>query len=163
MDGRLIRPVRPEDAEAIYEIRQQPGVIAGTLHLPTERVGRTRKYIEEMGPDTHVLVAEIDGKVVGSGHMQVYGGKRRHVAGIGIMVHDCYWGRGVARALLCALLEVSDNHLGLRRVELEVLADNHRAVALYQSFGFQIEGKKAQDVLKEGAYVDVWLMARLRL
>jgi putative acetyltransferase len=55
-------------------------------------------------------------------------------------VRDDWQGKGVGSALMRAALDLADNWLGLRRLELNVHADNERAIALYRKFGFEIEG-----------------------
>jgi hypothetical protein len=61
----LLRPVRPEDVEAIHALRLQPSVLAGTLALPSERIDDCRRFVGSAGPDDHLLVAEVDGLVIG--------------------------------------------------------------------------------------------------
>ncbi len=162
MSDIAIRAVRSDDALALYEIRQQQQVIAGTLHLPTERLSATQQYLATLGPDTHVLVAEVDGKMVGALHMQAFSGKRRHVASIGLMVHDGYSGRGVGKSLMRRMLDIADNHLDIKRLELELMESNGRALRLYESFGFALEGRKRKAVYLHGRYEDVLLMARFK-
>jgi putative acetyltransferase len=48
-------------------------------------------------------------------------------------------------------------------LELEVYTDNEPAVRLYQKFGFEIEGTAIQYAFRDGQYVDLYLMARLRI
>ncbi|MEX1158044.1 MAG: GNAT family N-acetyltransferase, partial [Thermomicrobiales bacterium] len=50
----------------------------------------------------------------------------------------------------------------LRRLELEVYADNDPAVRLYQRFGFVIEGTPVAYAFREGGWADAYSMARLR-
>lgn len=157
-----IRPVRSEDAAAVHEIRTQPRVIEFTTALPSERLDGSQRFLENFGPDDHVLVAEIDGHVVGMAGLHVKRGKQRHCGEIGMMVHDQYQGRGVGRKLLEALLDLADHHLGLARVELEVLADNPRATRLYEGCGFEHEGRKRRAVYRRGDYVDLLVMGRTR-
>jgi L-phenylalanine/L-methionine N-acetyltransferase len=59
-------------------------------------------------------------------------------------------------------MDLANNWLGLTRLDLRVFVDNGSAVALYQKFGFEIEGNHAQFALREGEYVDAYVMARLR-
>ena len=158
----LIRPVRAEDAEAVHEIRRQPSVVEFTLAVPSERVADNRRFLEALGPDDHVLVAEVGGRVVGIAGLHVKRGRERHCAWLGMSVHDQFQGRGLGRRLVEALLDVADNHLGLSRVELEVMADNARAIQLYERCGFEHEGRKRQAIRRHGAYVDALLMGRLR-
>ena len=72
------------------------------------------------------------------------------------------WLEGIGTALLEAVLDLADNWLMLRRVELEVYADNGGAIRLYERLGFETEGCKREAAVKAGAYVDTLVMARLR-
>lgn len=158
----VIRPVGEEDAPAIHAIRCQPSVVRFTTALPSRRVEDTRAFLRSFGADDHVLVAEVQGQVVGMAGLHVREGKQRHSATVGMMVHDAHQGRGIGGVLLDALLDLADSHLGLARVELEVMADNARAIALYESRGFQHEGRKRRAVFRREGYVDILVMGRLR-
>jgi putative acetyltransferase len=155
----VIRPVRTEDAAALYEIRRQPEVQKFTTAMPTERQA---DFIGKLGPRDHVLVAELDGRVVGVAGLHGKEGKFRHAAGVGIAVHDAFAHRGVGRALMERLIDVADNWLNLVRLELEVFADNERAKRLYARLGFVEEGRKRKAVFRGGQYLDEILMARVR-
>lgn len=162
MDNLIIRPVRVEDAEAINEMRRLPSVSEFTFGMPSDRIATNRKFIEDLRPDDHLFVAEVGGKAVGLAGLHVQRGKRRHVGYIGIMVHDDYQNRGIGRSLMQALLDIADNYLALTRVELEVLADNAQAIHLYESLGFETEGRKRMDIIRRGQYVDSLVMGRIR-
>jgi RimJ/RimL family protein N-acetyltransferase len=51
---------------------------------------------------------------------------------------------------------------GLQRVELDVMASNEKAIALYQKFGFQIEGRKRKARFIDGNYEDTIIMGLLK-
>jgi putative acetyltransferase len=157
-----IRPIGPDDAEALWRIRRQPGVMETTMGLPSERLAQRRKRIEELGDDDHMFVAVRHGEVVGAAGLHVASGRRRHVGEIGVAVAAAHQGKGVGTALLTALLQLADDWLGLRRVELQVVADNARARGLYERFGFEVEGRLRGFFVSEGRLVDAWTMARLR-
>jgi putative acetyltransferase len=157
-----IRPVRADDAEAIHQLRLLPSSIDNTMAIPSERLSRTQSRIDNSGPDDHVFVAVIDGQVVGMAGLHVGVGKGRHCASLGIMVHDRFQGRGIGRELMDMLLHMADNFLGLNRVELEVYPDNSRAIKLYESSGFEHEGRRRKAVWRHGEYQDVLVMGRLR-
>jgi putative acetyltransferase len=84
------------------------------------------------------------------------------MAGVGMTVHDNFQGQGVGTALLAAILDLADNWLGLRRIELHVYTDNAPAIHLYQKFGFEIEGTARHYAFRAGEYADAYAMARLR-
>ncbi|HWG92374.1 MAG TPA: GNAT family protein [Candidatus Thermoplasmatota archaeon] len=157
-----LRPVRLEDTPAINELRRLPGVREFTLALPSERLSHNRRFIENAGPDDHLLVAEAEGRVVGLVGLHVGQGKKRHTGTLGIMVHDAFTGKGVGTALLKAILALADEDLGLYRVDLEVAAPNARAIKLYERLGFEVEGRKRGAVLHRGEPADILIMGRLR-
>jgi putative acetyltransferase len=63
---------------------------------------------------------------------------------------------------MAAMIDLADNWLGLRRLELEVWADNAAAIHLYEKFGFVVEGTGRQFARRAGELVDAHFMARLR-
>lgn len=157
-----LRPVRTEDAEALNELRRSPRVMEFTLSLPSERISFNRQFLERLGVNDHILVADVEGYVVGMAGLQVQAGKRRHVGTVVMAVRDDLQGRGIGRALMVALLDIADNYLGLLRVELEVLAANAPAIHLYETLGFEHEGRKRKDIIRRGQYEDVLVMGRIR-
>jgi putative acetyltransferase len=162
VDAR-VRPVRASDAEDVYRLRHQPGTLAFTLAMPSERLEQERRFVEGLGADDHVLVAEVGGQVVGMAGLHVKAGKLRCSGEIGMMVRDDVQGRGIGKRLLEALLDIADNHLGLTRVELEVMAGNARAIALYERSGFAYEGCKRSAVRRGGRDEDLLIMGRVRV
>lgn len=157
-----LRAAKREDAAALCAIRNLPGVRWGTLALPFARVEASEAYLAKLGPNNHVIVAEAEGVPIGSASLDRFAGRRAHVAGLGLMVADHWQGTGVGTALIGALTDLADNWLGLRRIELSVFADNGRAIALYEKFGFVEEGRQRAYALRDGVLVDSLLMARLR-
>ncbi len=157
----LIRGQEPEDIPDLTELWNQPQVIWGTLQLPFVSVEARRIRSAALGPNVTRLVAVAEGKVVGAIFLTRYENRRAHVGGIGMGVHDAYAGRGVGSALLGAVVDHSDRWLNLKRLELQVWADNHRAIALYKRFGFETEGLLRAEGFRDGAYTDSLTMARL--
>lgn len=164
----IIRPPVKEDAADLHTMRVMEGVTENILALPSERIADTNAWFDDLGPDTHAFVAEIQSaderpRVVGMVTLQVYGGRLRHSGGIGILVHKQYQGKGFGRALLEKLLDLADNYLLLKRLELEVYADNARAIRLYESLGFVQEGVRRCGSIRHGEYADEYCMARIAL
>ena len=88
------------------------------------------------------LLAEMDGKVVGCAGINCIGRKEkiRHRAEFGISVDKAHWGLGIGRALTEACIECAKK-AGYVQLELEVVAENKSAIALYESVGFEEYGR----------------------
>ena len=82
-------------------------------------------------------------------------------AELGMAVRDDQQGKGVGSALMQAVLDLADNWLNLIRIELHVYTDNTAGVALYEKFGFQIEGTHYLYAFRNGEYTDAYSMARI--
>ncbi|MGR6432256.1 GNAT family N-acetyltransferase [Rhizobium sp. PAMB 3174] len=157
----IIRPVHERDLPALFEIVTMPGFRAGTLRLPFQRFSDTEKWFAAIGPEDISIVAELNGKVVGDAGARRFAGRRAHVARIGMGLHDDYHRRGIGSALLAAIIDAADNWHDIRRLELEVFADNKAAIGLYRKFGFQEEGLLRGYAYRNGTYADALVMARL--
>jgi putative acetyltransferase len=162
-----IRAMSPDDLATTVLLRNQPAVRRGTMSTPYESVDRMRKYLAEQAatgapPETQLVACHGD-LVVGQAALHRSSAARcAHVASIGIHVHEDWHGKGVGTALFAALLELADNWLNLRRLELMVFTENAPALALYKKFGFASEGLLRMDAFTDGAFTDAYFMARLR-
>ncbi|NNH33417.1 GNAT family N-acetyltransferase, partial [Rhizobium sp. SEMIA 4085] len=106
---------------------------------------------------------EMDCLLVGDAVMILYPGRRNHAASNGMGVHDDFTGKGIGSALLAELIDMADNWLNIKRLELSVYTDNGAAIALYRRFGFEEEGLLKAFAFRAGGYVDAYAMARVRL
>jgi L-phenylalanine/L-methionine N-acetyltransferase len=156
--------LRPATGEALTRLFKDRNAYSQTLQLPFQSLEVWRKRLTERSESHHALVATVSGEVVGNlGLTRLTRPRRAHVGEIGMGVRDDWQGRGVGTALMQAALDLADNWLGLRRLELTVHADNERAIALYRKFGFEIEGTHRAYSIRDGVYVDSHSMARIIL
>lgn len=88
------------------------------------------------------IVAEVGGVLAGSAGISRVGEKKklRHRAEFGVSVDRNYWGLGIGRALTEACVDCARS-AGYAQLELEVVAENARAAALYRSVGFVEYGR----------------------
>lgn len=164
-DGRdlIIRPVRDEDAPDLYEAVRHPEVARMILLHPALELAHTEEYVTKDEAGRHYLVAELEGRAVGSITLNHVQRPRLHHMGVlGLMVGRPYWGVGIGSGLMQAALEIADNWLNLMRVELDVFTDNEPAIRLYEKFGFEVEGRRRRVAFGPGGWRDNLLMARLR-
>ena len=83
------------------------------------------------------ILAEVDGIVAGLAGIDSMGSqyKVRHRADFGISVDQEYWGLGIGRALMEACIECA-KMAGYEQMELNVVAENTRAIDMYEKAGF---------------------------
>lgn len=110
------------------------------------------------------LLAEVDGKFVGSAGIRSVGKKDkvRHRAEFGISVDKAYWGLGIGRALTEACIELA-RAAGYVQLELEAVADNEAALALYKSVGFLEYGRNPKGFCSRFSGWQALILMRLEL
>ena len=158
----IIRPILLQDAQALWMIARQEGVIETTMALPSLRLEQRIKSISEWSENDHYMVAERAGEVVGVAGLTVGSGRTRHSGSLFVYVARKQQGQGIGTRLVQSLLDLADNWLLLRRVELTVLTENEGARRLYERLGFVVEGCRKMSVISQGELKDEWLMARYR-
>lgn len=93
-------------------------------------------------PNEIEIVAVVDGVVAGTAGIEAVGAKYKlkHRAELGIAILKEYWGLGIGKALMEACIECAKD-AGYTQLELNVVAENERAVALYRKMGFVEYGR----------------------
>lgn len=89
------------------------------------------------------------------------GQSRAHTGHLGIGVIQAARHRGIGARLLRAAIDGAWDR-GLTRIELAVRAGNTDAKALYERFGFEVEGLQRRAVRVDGEYSDSYTMGLLR-
>jgi putative acetyltransferase len=131
--------------------------------MPTQEISLTESRMKTQAPGLHRYVAVVEGKVVGQISIHQSSRPREaHAAGLGMMVDPDYWGMSIGTQLMDTVLDLADNWLNLKRVELEVNIDNPAGVRLYEKAGFVIEGTKRFHTYGDGRWADSYFMARVR-
>ena len=110
--------------------------------------------------DSIEICAILDGRIVGTAGISAVGHleKLRHRAEFGISIDKDYWGRGIGRALTLACIDCART-AGYSQLELDVVAENTAAQALYQSVGFAEYGRNPRGFrTRSGQWQELILM-----
>jgi RimJ/RimL family protein N-acetyltransferase len=165
MPAVVIRDALPQDAAASVALRKAIfGETDFLLYATDEYVTTPDEFSAQLeriaaSEYSRSLLAEIDGVPVGIlGAVGSSIPRLRHAADVYIGVLRSYWGRGVGSALLAEALVWAPN-AGISRLELFVMKDNVRAIALYERLGFRVEGARRRAYIINGRPVDDLLMA----
>ena len=144
----LVRNAVASDARALHDVTQRTHAETDyLLSYPDEQSvddeQEARLLAETERSDNEVeLVAVIDGRIVGSAGVSAVRSRRKvaHRARFGISILKEYWGMGIGRVLMESCIDCA-RRVGYTQLELEVVADNERAVSLYRCAGFEEYGR----------------------
>lgn len=165
----LLRNARTEDAKMLLEyLKVTSGETRFLVKDPEEitlTLDEEREFIERQNTSERnlMLVGFLDGEHVGNcSFMGIGDGRYRHRASMGIALYRKYTGLGIGTVMIEMLLSIAKEN-GIEQMELEVVADNERAISLYKKMGFEVFGTFPDNMkYKDGTYADaLWMMKKL--
>lgn len=108
--------------------------------------------------DITVLVAEIEGKIVGLAGAFKGKGRQRENVEIGISMGKDFRGKGFGKKLLNEIIVAAKEKLKPKNIYLEVLAPNKVAISLYKKLGFKQVARLKSWSKYRNKYVDNIIM-----
>ncbi|MCC5801236.1 GNAT family N-acetyltransferase [Rossellomorea vietnamensis] len=162
-----IRSARLVDAKKLSEVRLQAD--GETENLDRER---GEAYIDDEGfkhiiqEDTEsdrnlFLVCEVNDRIAGFSRCEGKPLKRvSHIVEFGMCVLKDFWGHGIGKNLLKETIHWANTN-DIKKISLNVLETNEKAITLYKHHGFEVEGILKRDkLLSDGRYYDTVVMGR---
>ena len=154
----LIRYLKVTTAETPYLIRE-PDEVSLTIE-------QEKTFIQSNIDSKRclMLIAAIDGRHIGNCSVSSLGSYKRyaHRCDVALALYQEYCGAGIGKAMLETALKAA-REAGYEQAELEVIADNKNAVALYVKLGFVKYGTFPDNMqYSDGTYADAfWMMKKL--
>jgi len=163
-----IREIHEYDAESFLALcRQLDQETQFMLLEPDERVTTLEEQRERiksiLSKDNQTILVAEDQRGKLAGYVAAIGGRynrNRHTVYLVIGILLGFAGQGLGTRLFTQVEEWARAR-SIHRLELTVMVHNERAVRLYQKMGFEIEGRKKQNLLVNGTYIDEFEMAKL--
>lgn len=161
-----IRNAQLSDAAALIDYVKLVAGESTFLTFPPEEF--RRDIPEEEGiimahlavPNRIFILGMIEGEIAGILNVEATQKSRlRHRAEFGVTVKKKHWGKGIGRRLVEETIQWAKDSPIVEKLILEVMVANEKAVSLYESLGFEIEGRLKRDTLIDGQYYDVYMMA----
>ncbi|MDR3594489.1 GNAT family N-acetyltransferase [Clostridium sp.] len=164
----ILRCPRKCDAEELSKLRVKIDGEAENLDRESGEALLTTEdfekviYEDNSSETTLFLVAEVNGEIVGFTRCEGSKLSRfKHKAEFGICILKKYWGYGIGNALMKNILEQMD-HVGIKKISLNVVQTNIKAIELYKRYGFVEEGLLVNDrIHKDGNYYNTIIMGRV--
>ena len=160
-----LRALHPGDAPALLALYADAEVMRHWIHPPWTALAQAQAAIDEARRDLasgralHLAIeARGDGRLAGSCALYDIAPEHRR-ATFGYLLAAPYWGKGMAREALQALLGHGIGTLGLERIEAEVTPHNFASQSLLARLGFHRERRLPARWHVGGATHDVDLWA----
>ncbi len=166
-DGKevTVRTPRWEDLDDLMELLNSL-VDEGAMIGRNKRITREEEadwlaklfVVLEKG-EGYSLVAEADGRVVGTCGLKKKKSWWSHVGEVGVGIKEEYRGIGIGTAMLRRLLAQADE-MDLRILVLKLFSTNKVAYHLYEGLGFKETGRIPKALFKDGEYLDEVTMTK---
>ena len=128
-----------------------------------EKTERTlNEYLNGGVGGLHFAIAEkASGRYIGQCNLPLIDRVSRR-GEMAIVLAPEYIGQGYGREAIHLMLGYAFGEINLRRVYLQVYADNERAIKCYRACGFREEGRMREHAYRHGRYVDIVMMGIMK-
>ena len=161
----VIRKAIPDDAKAVAAVINSV-ILEGKYTALTNpfTVEEERIFIEGLCNRSALFVAEVDEEIVGiqvvePDALAQHTDSMQHVATIGTWVQSNFRGRKIGQLLAEASFEFA-HAKNFRKIAIQVIADNTRALRFYGNLGFEKIGIAKKHVKLEGKFCDVYYLEK---
>ncbi|ODT16855.1 MAG: spermidine acetyltransferase [Hyphomicrobium sp. SCN 65-11] len=155
----VLRPLEREDLNFVHQLDNNASVMRYWFEEPYETfVELTALYDEHVHDQTERrFVVVCDGKNAGLVELVEIDHVHRR-AEFQIVIAPEHQGRGLAKRAARLAMDYGFGVLNLHKVYLVVDKDNKKAIQIYETLGFQVEGVLRQEFFINGQYRDVTRM-----
>jgi RimJ/RimL family protein N-acetyltransferase len=170
LEGKQVRlrAIERDDLPRLHELFDDDLELLGRAEdsppRPVSLAELEQRFDERLEePDRSVMRfgIEVDGELIGECQLHFIDHYRASCE-LGIVLGRAYWAKGYGQDAVRTLVAFAFRDLNMRKVGLEVLADDERAVGAYRKVGFVEEGRRRAHSWFEGAFHDALVMGMLR-
>ena len=127
--------------------------------MPVEAVKRCIQVLHD-ADNSIILIALFGENIIARAELNGYPGARlHHNARFSISVRKDYWNLKIGTMMMTRIIEHA-RKMNLRNIELEVVAENKAAIALYHKMGFSDVGIYKNYWFANNVYSDAILMQK---
>lgn len=133
-----------------------------TFDLESKTIGDRLQWFQARTHAYPIIVATIDGQVVGWAAIRRYGNGKayRYTVEDTIHVDPDHQEKGVGTALLARLIEIAEEK-GYHTMVASIVGGNNSATRLHEKFGFETVGVMRHVARKFDTWLDVVVMQKL--
>ena len=163
MDDAAVRLATLDDAEAIQRIyNHEVEHTTHTFDLVPRTLEDQQAWLQDRTGALGVLVAEIDGQVVGFSSLSEYRPRAAYRTSVesSVYVNETMRGRGVGRRLLHDLVDLAKAS-GFHTMVARIAGGHEASIKLHEAAGFSTVGTEREVGRKFGNWLDVVVMQRM--
>lgn len=163
MDGALLRVASVDDAEAIRRIyNHEVEHTTHTFDLVPRTLADQRAWLRQREGVLGVIVAEIDGAVIGFASLSEYRPRPAYRTSVesSVYVDTAARGKGVGRLLLEELIELATAR-GFHTMIARIAGGHEASTQLHVAAGFVTVGVEREVGRKFGVWLDAVVMQRM--
>jgi RimJ/RimL family protein N-acetyltransferase len=158
----LLRPLKEEDEENIYQYVKDYDIARWTINIPhpypregaIEFIKQARGLMEEGLAYELAILLKPEMKIVGVVSF-VRINKAHRNAELGYWVGKPYWNNGIATEAAIRILEFGFEDLGLQRIFAKCFFDNLPSKRIMEKIDMEYEGKFRHEIFKEDRFIDI--------
>ncbi len=167
MNRVFLDKIKKEDMQYLYKWFSDTEFLSSydyvaPVPMSKEKVDKTIADYNEENDAIIFAIRNEDNKIIGiAGYYDIV--KDNQVATLFIGIGDKnQQGKGYGKKALDELLNYGFNTLNLYRIQLNVIAFNTPAIALYEKAGFKKEGTMKEFLLRDSKRYDLYMYAKLK-
>jgi L-amino acid N-acyltransferase YncA len=152
-----------DDASDLREIYNREVLeTTNTFDIEPRTLEEQESWIAEREGALGVVVAEIDGRVVGFASLSPYRPRAAYRTTVenSVYVDQSARGSGVGRALMDELIDVATRR-GFHTIVAHIAGGHDASIGLHHACGFQVVGTEREVGRKFGKWLDVIVMQRM--
>lgn len=160
----VFRPEQPGDTEMLWVMFSTLSKKSASYLLPPFPRDRVESWTTDIDYDDVLAIVVVlnengNKRIIGSTSLKFNSQiPLKHKAELGLTIHDDYQNMGIGTALLKHIINVAQSKK-LKKIHLNVSAENERAIFLYKKVGFVIEGTLQKASYVNRRYRDEYRMA----
>lgn len=134
----IVRPLIPQDETALNQFfSSMPGEDLAYLRDDVKNPGVIKHWCQNLDYESTLpLIADLEGKIIADATLhQEKRGWKSHIGTIRVVIHPQYRQRGVGRLLVGELIQIALD-TGLIKLDAEFIAEQTRAIAIFEKMGF---------------------------
>lgn len=162
-DGLMIRALEEGDLERLRALRNEPSTWMMLTHvgfLDAEGQRQWFQHIRTAEDPRYYVICDEAHDFIGIVRTDALDRTNRSLR-VGADIVPELRGRGYGRRSYELLKRYCFDYLNMHRIWLLVLADNARALHLYERQGFRVEGRYREAVFRHGVYHDYVVLSLL--